>query len=346
MSNPDKLYDRSRDELIPYEDSEFHSLIGNVPNFYISQTDQTLWGSLLRDVGAELGRLEYFHAYDIIGKNPAYLTPPDCKRQWNDPLFINKNYPHADQYDLDYKQLVVDLIQAYQLGATVASIEGVIRAYTHQNIHVEELWKLIGNGYYDGTVRNMLSVAVKVLGENNSATINLISGDAYASTVNLNRLKTITDDLYEAIDLAKPAHVGLNLTTIFGLDEHIGDYVYGRYGIDDTLRIIALMIEDQPLPDPLYQAPFFDPTHPDTGLASTTADNPLHKVFTQGGINPPPAQATYTLNDFLTYSGPVYTKGTVTTTGKAEPHPGTVSPTLSQVWEISGGEQLDIMDLD
>lgn len=341
MANPDKLYDRSRDELLPYEDSEFASLIANVPNFYISQTDQTVWGSLLRDVAAELGRLEYFHAYDIVGKNPAYLTPPDAKRQWNDPLFINRNYPHSDQYDLDYKALVVGLIKAFQLGATTTSIQGVIKAYTGQDIQVEELFKGIGT-YYDGTVRNMVQLAVKVAGAADSGVmIDLETTGA----VSIDRLKTITDDLYGAIDLAKPAHVGLNLTTVFGLDERIGDFIHGRYGIDDSLRIIALMVEGQPIPDPLYQAPFFDPTHPDTGLASTSADNPQHNVFAQAGGNPPPAQETYTLGEFVTYSGGTYTKGVVTTTGNPPPRPGVVSPLMSQVWEVQD-DTLDIMDMD
>lgn len=342
MANPDKLYDRSRDELLPYEDSEFASLLANVPNFYISQTDQTIWGSLLRDVGAELGRLEYFHSYDIVGKNPQFLTPPDVKRQWNEPLFINRNYPHSDQYDLDYKALVVGLIQAFRLGATVESIQGVIKAYTGQDIQVEELFKGIGT-YYDGTVRNMIQLSVKVAGvEQTGSIVNLGATDG---SVQVGRLKTITDDLYGAIDLAKPAHVGLNLTTIFGLDEHIGDFVYGRYGIDDQLRIIALMIEDQPLPDPLYQAPFLDPTHPDTGLASIDVDNPQHREFAQGGGNPPPLQASYTLSEFATYSGSTYTKGAITVVGDPPPAPGVVSPMLSQVWELKD-DRLDIMDID
>jgi hypothetical protein len=39
MANPDQLYNQTRDALIQYEDSEFTYLLGNVPNFYISQTD-------------------------------------------------------------------------------------------------------------------------------------------------------------------------------------------------------------------------------------------------------------------------------------------------------------------
>ena len=164
MAFPDKLYDRSRDELLPYEDSEFAQLIANVPNFYISMTDQTIWGSLLRDVAAELGRLEYAHSYDIIGKDPTYLTPPDAKRQWNDPLFINKNYPQNDQFDLDYKALVNGLIKAFQKGATVQSIQEVIKGYTGQDIKIEEQWTRIKDGYYDPSVRNMLRMSVKIGG--------------------------------------------------------------------------------------------------------------------------------------------------------------------------------------
>lgn len=347
MSVPDKLYDRSRDELTIYEDSEFDQILSNVPNFYISQTDQTIWGSLLRDVAAELGRLEYAHSYDIIGKDPKYLTPPDAKRQWSDPLFINRNYPQNDQYDLDYKNLVIGLIKAFQLGATPESIKGVIRAYTGQDIDVDELYKKINNGYYDATVRNMIKLAVRVGGTGVNDLITLDGATSTQASANISKLKTITDDLYGAIDLAKPAHVGLNLTTIFGLDEQLGQFIWGRYGITDELRIIAQMVESEPLPPPLYQAPFFDQTHPDTGLASTEVDNPLHSTFTPSG-NPAPApsdpRAGYTLSEFAA-AKLSSTPGTVVTTGTPPPNPGVLSPMLKRVWEVAD-EQLDIMDMD
>lgn len=286
---PDTPYVKSRADLTPYEDSEFAQLLNNVPNFYLSINDQTYWGRMLRDVGAELGRLEYMHAYDIVGKNPTYLTPPDAKRRWAGPLFLNKNYPTPTQYDLDFKQLIVDLIKAYRMGATSASIAAVVKAYTGQTIVVEELFKEIGT-YYDISDRNMIKLSVRV---GDAGVLNLDQN--FTLTSSISRLKTITDDLYGAIDLAKPAHVGLNLTTIFGLDENIGDYIYGRYGIVDELRIIALLVEAEPLPDPLYQAPFFDPNHPDTGLASVSVDS---------AITDPP-------------------------------RPGVLSPILNRAWEIS-----------
>lgn len=384
MGNPDKLYQKSRDELIPYEDAEFAQLISNVPNFYISNTDQTVWGGLLRDVGYELGRLEYAHAYDIVGKNPSYLTPSDAKRQWNGPLFINRNYPQPTQFDLDYKGLVVGLIKAFQMGATTASIQGVIKAYTGQAITVEELFKQIGT-FYDVSDRNMIRVSVKVGGSGSNATGTLINLDTSAdeASVSLTKLKTITDDLYGAIDLAKPAHVGLNLTTVFGMDEHIGDFIHGRHGITDTLRIIALLVEEEPLPDPLYQAPFYDPTHPDTGLASIYTDGRSSTLTADIGPSdtsiPLASSAAFSFaledQEFITaqlvgtgkweivkvtgVSGNIlsvvrgwdgtaaasWNTGHTITPQRKEPHPGLVSPILNRVWEISE-EKLDIMDMD
>lgn len=347
MSVPDKLYDRSRDELTVYEDSEFDQVLANVPNFYISQTDQTVWGSLLRDVAAELGRLEYMHSYDIISKDPKYLTPPDAKRQWNEPLFINKNYPQNDQFDLDYKNLVIGLIRAFQLGATPASIQGVIKSYTGQDIEVDELYKKINNGYYDATSRNMIRLAVRVGGSGSNELIALDGANSAQASANISKLKTITDDLYGAIDLAKPAHVGLNLTTIFGLDEQIGQLIWGRYGITDELRIIAQLVEEEPLPSPLYLAPFFDQTHPDTGLASVSADNIMHTTFTPSGTPaPPPSNPAhgYTEAEFIA-AKLASVPGTVTTVGTPPPYPGVLSPQLNRIWEVHD-EQLDIMDLD
>jgi hypothetical protein len=291
-------------------------------------------------VAAELGRLEYFHSYDIVGKDPSYLTPPDSKRQWNDPLFINKNYPQNDQFDLDYKALVVGLIKAFRQGATVQAIQDVIKAYTGQDIVIEEQWTRIKDGYYDASVRNSLRMSVKIFG---SSTIDPSKPEALTS---LSKLKTITDDLYGAIDLAKPAHVGLNLTTVFGLDEHIGTERIDV--ISDTLRIIAIMQEAEPLPPPLTLAPYFDENSPDTGLASTEAEDPLHKVFVPALVNPapPPADPTvgYTVAEFEAIQASA-NKGQVSLAGVPPPRPGVLSPTLNIVWEISD-DSLDIMDLD
>jgi hypothetical protein len=341
MANPDQLYNQSRDALIQYEDSEFNYLLGNVPNFYISQTDQTIWGSLLRNVATELARLEYAHTYDIIGKNPANLTPPDAKRQWGDVLFISRNSPYPGQYDQDYLSLVVNLVKAFQTGCRVVTLENIIQAYTGQSIVVQELYKLIGNGVYDATDRNTLQISVQVAGSDSGSLINFAAGEATISGT-ISTLQTITNDLYTAIDLAKPAHVGLNLSAIFGQDEHIGDYVYGRYGIDDSLTIIASMVEDLPFPLPLYQAPSFDSDSPDTGLASTDTDSNEYNSFVQASSGAPPLQETYTLAEFNTYS--TYAKGNIVPVGNQPPFPGEIGPTLV-VWEVSD-DNLDIMDMD
>lgn len=343
---PDRLYDKSRDELLPYEDSEFKLLMSNVPNFYISQTDQTIWGSLLRDVASELGRLEYFHSYDIVSKDPAFLTPADIKRQWNDPLFINKKYPPADRYDLDYKNLALALIKAFQMGSTVQSIQAVIKAYTGQDIVLEELWKQIG-GRYDATYRNTLKMSIRVGGTADSGSLLSLDSpsDVQAASISINTLSTVMNDLYGAIDLAKPAHIGLDMIVVLGMDERIGDLVAG---IEDDLRITIKLIEREPIGDPLYQAPFLDTEHPDTGLASTEPFNEMTKIFTPDPDNPAPApeggeSVGYTLEEFAQYSESA-TKGTVTTVG-SDPHPGILSPVLNRVWETTD-DNLEILDMD
>jgi len=110
----DIAYLRTREDLLRYEDARFNALMSAVANFYISRNDDNLWGHVQRAVAIELARLEYMTAYDIVAKNPEYLTPPDIKRRFADPLFISSGYPGSTQYDLDYKQMIVNLIPAYQ----------------------------------------------------------------------------------------------------------------------------------------------------------------------------------------------------------------------------------------
>ncbi len=207
---PDELYLKSREDLLPYEDARMNSLLTAVANFYTTRNDQSKWGNCLRAIAEELSRFEYFYAYDLINKLPQYLTPPDIRRRWADPCYVSAHWPSATQFDTDFRTMLVDLIAAYRLGSTVVSIEDVIFAYTGINIQVQELYKQIGGGFYDQSDRNAIKVAVNVGGSNPLSNI-----------ASLNQLQAITQSLYGAIDLAKPAHVGLEFTTIFGSNEDL-----------------------------------------------------------------------------------------------------------------------------
>src|SRR5271167_3643586 len=206
-NNPDLLYYKSRDDLLQYEDAKFNSLIQALANFYSTRNDQSIWGNFIRALAQELGRIDFGYNYDIVGKNPSFLTPPDIRRRWAAPLYISSNWPSPQQTDIQYKEMLVDLIAAYRMGTTVEAIHDVILAYTGISINVVELYKQIGNGIFDQSDRNAISVSVAVgnAGSNPLTTV-----------TSLLQLQTIVQSLYNAIALAKPAHVGLEFTTIFG----------------------------------------------------------------------------------------------------------------------------------
>lgn len=370
ITQQDQIYLRSREDLLQYEDSRFQSLINAMANFYVTRNDQSVWGSFLRAVAMELARLEYMYSYDVVAKNPSFLTPPDIKRQYADPLFVTGTFQQATQFDagdfgtnfgqwvtntgvifraaitdsnnnieicattgttgatepqwtlspsvscisssvaaavggnttyagyfafgvdnalvgkatvvsgftksdnngvftvvastltsltlnnpsgvaetnignittgvtiddevvwvnagsapaalaypVGYRDMLVDLLNAYQLGATPTSIQDVIYAYTGKNIIVEELYKLIvPGGFYDQSDRNAVKVSVNVGGT-----------DPLTDIESLAELQQITNSLSGAIDLAKPAHVGLEFTTVFGADENIDCFISPRY---------------------------------------------------------------------------------------------------------------------
>src|SRR5579863_9688860 len=132
----DNFYLRSREDLLPFEDALLNSLQQGTPNYYISRNDQSIWGEIQRAVAIELAKLDYYYAYDLVNKNAAFLTPPDIRRRWAGPLFISNVFPEADQSDLAYRTMLVQLLQAYALGSTVVGIQDVIHAYTGLNIQV------------------------------------------------------------------------------------------------------------------------------------------------------------------------------------------------------------------
>jgi len=207
---PDELYLQTRESLLPYEDARMNSLIQGVANFYMTRNDQSKWGNVLRAIAEELSRFEYFYAYDLINKLPSYLTPPDIRRRWADPCYVDSNWPSPTQFDINFKTMIVDLIAAYRMGSTAVSIQDVIFAYTGINIVVEQLYQQEGDGFYDVSDGNAIKVSVNVGGDNPLQDI-----------TNLVQLQAITESLYGAIDLAKPAHVGLEFTTVFGEGEDL-----------------------------------------------------------------------------------------------------------------------------
>jgi hypothetical protein len=210
--NPDLLYVRSRVDLLKYEDARFNALIQGVADFYSTRNDQSIWGNFLRALAIELSKLDYDYSYDLVNKDPSLLTPPDIRRRWASPLFISSNWPSTHQFDFPYKQMLVELLTAYRMGTTVAAIRGVIFAYTGININVVELYKEIGNGIFDQSDRNAISVSVQVGG---------IGSNPLNTVTSLSQLQIIIQSLYNAIALAKPAHVGLEFTTIFGEAEDL-----------------------------------------------------------------------------------------------------------------------------
>jgi hypothetical protein len=294
ITQEDQFYLRSREDLLLYEDARFQSLINALANYYTTRNDQSIWGAFLRAISMELARIEYMYSYDIVAKNPTYLTPADVKRQYAAPLYITGIFQQSSQFDMGdfgassfggwkantgaflravvldsngnlqvattpgqtglqepswalslgetttdgsvvwtnsgpapapltypvgYRDMLVDLLGAYQEGATPQSIQDVIYAYTGKNIVVEELYKqIVPGGFYDQSDRNTVLVSVNVGGS-----------DPFTDVESLTELQQITNTLYGAIDLAKPAHVGLEFTAVFGSNENVDCFLSPRY---------------------------------------------------------------------------------------------------------------------
>ena len=266
-NNPDLLYLLPRESLLLFEDADLAGLLQAVANYYSPRNDQPSWGTFMRAVAQELARLDYMYQYDIVAREPQYLTPADARRRFAQPLSVGRSYPTAAQFDkgdftgspvlpalvnpVGYRDMLVDLIAAYGLGATVKAIADVVYAYTGKTVVVEELYKEVGRGIFDQSDRNAVRVSVNVGGDNPLTEIQ-----------NLQQLQEIVQSLYGAIDLAKPAHVGLEFTTVFGENENVS------FSITDTLRIIIRQVENPPLDPMLWIAPIFDMKHPKTTLAS------------------------------------------------------------------------------
>lgn len=329
--NPDISYQKQRMVLLPYEDARFNSLMSNVPNCYPFLTDYTLWGSALRVLAQELARLEYCFSYDVVSLDSQYLTPPDIKRRWAAPLQISSNYPQPSQMDLDYKNLLLGLLEAYPQGTTVSAIQQVIYAYTGETVPVVELYTEIGNGIIDDSDRNAISVSL------NTSAITPLSQQASA-----NLLQTLAQSMVAAINQAMPAHVGLDYALTFGAAENAQTIIAE---MTDTLKINFYGIETAPLPPIFTLAPMEESTSPDTELTAwgmqvgqylastiTATQYTALSVAYQGEylLNP---DGTYSLNPTCLTDVLLVDKNN-NPTGEISKAQGILAPLLNSVWEI------------
>jgi hypothetical protein len=264
----DAQYMRNREDLLTYEDARFNSLLSCIPDCYPNLTESTLWGAMLRVLAEELARIEFFLSYDVVSVDPHFLTPPDIKRRYAAPLAIPKTFPTSTETDQDYRALCVDLLAAYMQGGTVNAIQQVIAAYTGDTVPVVELYRLIGNGVYDMSDHNRIQV-----------TVPLVSATPLSATATANRLQTIAQSLFSAIDLIKPAHIYVDYAVSVGGDEELSGKILG---IADTFLFIMLNAELSPLEAAFTVSPFIDPSSPDTEL---TAEGIIAGIFMAAKIN-------------------------------------------------------------
>lgn len=245
--SPDLAYDKSRVDLLVFEDTSFNALISNVPNYYYGPNEVSVFGSILKAYAIELGRLDFDLNYDILARDPRYLTPADIKRKYEQVLQMSKSYPTPTQYDKDYKDLVLSLLDAYREGSRVDAIQKVISAYTTYPVQVTELYKLISTGVYDISDKNAINISITTP----SGNIN-------------DSLRLITKDLFGAIDAIKPAHVGINLEEVFTETLEIPGTIISN--IADSLQIYVTILEGQPLDGVFTVAPFYQ-TEPESTLS-------------------------------------------------------------------------------
>lgn len=318
----DQAYYKTRDELKLYEDSEVSRILAKVPDYYYA-TDQTLWGVLLRVAAEEYGRIEYAHTYDVAGKDLTQLNPADVRRFYNDLLGLSSNYYYPGQTDVDYQNMVVALKLAFQRGSTLQSLSDVITAYLGTSLTVQELFKMVGQSGFSTTDRNTVRIATQMDSTSQS--------------------QSLIDFIYPTLDLAKPAHVGLSLQSLYSEGDDIGTYLTSS--MTDYLQITILLDEPAPADEALWL------TSEDGTKGKYTPEThvaPVAKHFSKGNI---------TLSGLGTQAGGDWTSpltdGDIIRVGyqtdptqngfyaahagawtTVKPALGDVSPILDRVWEI------------
>lgn len=185
--------------------------------------------------------------------------------------------------------MVLNLLLAYQQGATIPTIEAVINAYTGLNITVQELFKYAFNSpIYDASYRNTLQAFIPIL--------NL--GDPSSTAYN-NQLYTISHDLYNATDLAKPAHVGINLGLVIGGRDESFKPIIDEVTIVDSLPTISVGNGYVFMNNVLYQftgstySPVYQPNTNDSPIPPHYWLNPSTNQWILSTTTPDPNWTSY-----------------------------------------------------
>ena len=243
----DIAYKRSRYELRSFEAAAFNALRMYVPNYYKEASDSTAWGRQLRGVARLFAQADYQNAYAAVAYNPVYLTPADLLRQLQDSLCLTRNYPGTTMLDTALQSMILKLREAYRLGATTESIRRVLEAYTGQSYTLIELFKEIPNRR-DNSIRHTLEIGVP-------------TGTSVGVAQDATQIRDLIRNLYTAIDLAKPAHVGIDLTTV--MKDNVETV---SLNVQEYFSVHICMVEEEPMDPMLTLAPVQTTVDQHTGL--------------------------------------------------------------------------------
>jgi hypothetical protein len=291
---PDSGYWKSRAELINYEQAAFAALRSGVPNCYRDAVDNTAWGWILHALARRIGATDYLDQYHLIARNPALLTPPDLLRQMVPFLPLGQDYPNNNQFDLDFKTMVLRLLKAYRQGARLPALAAVIEAFTGADpstFSVTEMYTLIGTPGVDCSYRNTIRIEVPIGGTSSSDSL-------FTASPNL------IQDIYQALAATKAAHVGIELIGVFPRAENVSSLISN---IRDSFRIIMAMQDGAPEGPWLTLTPYYDPTSPDTRLAPGQDLDLTYQWFKNGVAIEGATSAALNVTAALVGAGPTET---------------------------------------
>ena len=277
---PDRGYQKTRAELIGYEQAAFAALRSGVPNCYRDGGSSTAWGWILDALARQVGQLDYLDQYALASNDPSLLTPADIMREIVPQLPIGKDYPSSVQFDEDFKTMVLRLVKAYQNGARLIAIPEIIQAFTGaalSEFSVTEMYKLIGQPGIDVSYRNTIQIEVPI-------------GSSGASSALFTRTPNLIKDIQTAISATKAAHIGIDLVGKLPATEDFSGYLMG---IRDKLTIV-LAVQDGAVVNPLLKlAPFKKLPQANTVLAPNQGLMLVYEWFKNGQVIPGAELDTY-----------------------------------------------------
>lgn len=196
----------------------FSQLLNLLPSTYVSSVQGPTYTNELKAVAVELARLEL--ALEDVDRDRTFDTtrPEFLYSIAGYFVLLNGRIPGVEFDDVEFRNLVVNLIRIFFQGSIPKSMEDVVKLFVSGAVQVKENFLLVRQGASGLDISDQFGFTVDVLSGGGGFPPNIFDADSA---------------IRQILDIARPAHTLYRLRYIF-TDDYLPNDSYGK--VLDAMR--------------------------------------------------------------------------------------------------------------